>query len=153
LWIAITHGPCSKRGCARLFLSPPLREVLARRMAARRLDTPLVFHYDDGKPIGDWRKVWKRACREAGLPGKLFHDLRRTCARNLIQSGVPEAHAMKVTGHKTRSVFDRYNITSEVDERTASAKLAAHVRTLEASPVVVPIAKAAEGGRRTPVTR
>jgi hypothetical protein len=47
-------------------------------------------------------------------------------------------------------VFDRYNITSEVDERTASAKLAAHVRTLEASPVVVPIAKAAEGGRRTP---
>jgi integrase len=61
----------TKKG-RRLFLSPPLREVLARRLSARRLDTPLVFHYDDGKPIGDWRKVWKRACREAGLPGKLF---------------------------------------------------------------------------------
>ena len=71
-------------------LSPPLREVLGRRLSARRLDTILVFHHRGGQPIGDWRKTWWRACTAAKLPTKLFHDLRRTVARNLIRSGTPE---------------------------------------------------------------
>jgi integrase len=67
-------------------LSTPLREVLGRRLAARRLDTPLVFHYRSGQPIGDWRKTWRSACKAAKLPTKLFHDLRRTVARVLEDS-------------------------------------------------------------------
>jgi integrase len=108
-------------------LSPPLREVLRRRLTARRLDTALVFHHRGGHPIGDWRKTWRKACQAAGLQNKLSHDLRRTVTRNLIRSGTPESIAMKLTGHKTRSVFDRYNITSEDDLRLASDRLANYV--------------------------
>jgi integrase len=137
----------SKEG-RRLPLSPPLREVLGRRLAARRLDVPLVFHHHDGHRIGDFRKAWATACVKAGLsrvavgtsgtekkaPAKLFHDLRRTVARNLVRSGTPEGIAMKLTGHKTRSVFERYNITSEEDLRRASLRLAEYVSAQPVTP-------------------
>src|SRR5262249_46389287 len=128
-------------------LSPPLREVLGRRQAARRLDIVLVFHHGGGKPIGDWRKTWRRACGAAGLPGKLFHDTRRTVVRNLIRSRTPEGVAMKLTGHKTRSVFERYNIVSEEDLRQASARLADYVKAQPVTATVVP-SKTAEAGVR-----
>jgi integrase len=71
-----------------------------------------------------WKR-WKTACTAAGCPGRIPHDFRRTAVRNLNRGGVPETIAMKITGHKTRSVFDRYDITSEEDLAEASRKLRA----------------------------
>jgi integrase len=59
------------------------------------------------------------ACEAAGVPGLLFHDLRRTAVRNLRRAGVAETVIMKITGHRTRGMFERYNITDQSDTQEA----------------------------------
>ena len=88
----------------------------------RSLECPYLFHHK-GEPIGDFRKAFDAACAAAGLQGILPHDLRRSAVRNFIRAGVKETVAMRLSGHRTRSVFDRYNIVSEDDLIDASTKL------------------------------
>ena len=90
-------------------ISPPIAEALARRRSRRDPDSPLVFHRD-GIPVRRWRTAWRTACQAAGVPTRFLHDCRRTAARNLIRASVPERVAMLLTGHKSRAIFDRYNI-------------------------------------------
>src|SRR3977135_860180 len=73
--------------------------------------------------ITKFPKSWRDACLAAGCPGRIPHDLRRTAVRNFVRAGVPESVAMKLTGHKTRSVFERYNIVSDGDLHTAASRL------------------------------
>lgn len=75
------------------------------------------------QPIVSLNKAWKAACRAAGCPGRIPHDLRRTAVRNLVRAGISKSVAMELTGHKTASVFDRYNITSGNDLKSAAQLL------------------------------
>jgi integrase len=112
----------TKNGKGRtLFLEPELLGLLKDLHRNRRLDCLLVFHRG-AKKIGDIRKSWTKACEVAGIPGMLFHDLRRSGVRNMVRAGISETVAMAISGHKTRAVFDRYNITSDDDLKEAARK-------------------------------
>lgn len=82
-----------------------------------------VFTRRNGKPVLDFRGTWAKACSTAGVPGLLFHDLRRTAARNLRRAGAAEGVIMKIGGWRTRSVFERYAIVSQSDIVDAIRKL------------------------------
>jgi integrase len=97
------------------------------RLKAKDVICPWVFNRSNrkvkGKRITTFLKTFTAACTKAGCPGRIPHDLRRTAVRNLVRAGVPERVAMQMTGHKTRSVFERYNIVSECDLLQAARKL------------------------------
>jgi integrase len=108
-----------------------LADLIERRKKARQFKvndvtmiSPLIFHRD-GEPIREFRKSWATACRLAGVR-RLFHDLRRSAARNMLNAGVPQAIAMQITGHRTDSMFRRYAIVTPNDVRTALRRTQEH---------------------------
>jgi hypothetical protein len=75
------------------------------------------FYYH-GHPVGSHLAGWHEACAAAGVPGLLFHDLRRSAVRNRKRAGNPDKAVMEISGNKTRSGFDRYDIISDDDITT-----------------------------------
>jgi integrase len=127
------HGPDGKRGIIRLRggetkngeaksipLTDRLRVALRSLRSSKENDSPYVFTYR-GRQLRDIRTSWRKGCEVAGLvdsvgkPRFRFHDLRRTAITAMTRSGIPETIIMRISGHKTRSVFDRYNLASDED--------------------------------------
>jgi integrase len=123
-----------------IYMNDPVFDIIKTQRSNRNLGCEYVFHRN-GNQIKDFRFVWNKACRKVGLgygykmsreyvgkwegefkPGPTIHDFRRTAVRNLVRSGISENVAMKITGHKTRAVFDRYDIVTADDIKSAVEK-------------------------------
>jgi integrase len=103
-----------------------LRAWLEMAYAARDSECTYIVSWR-GKQVGDLKTAWATARERAGVPWVLVHDLRRTAIRNMIRAGIPEKRAMLISGHKTRSVFDRYDITDERDLQGDGERLARYL--------------------------
>jgi integrase len=112
-----------------IYLDPELYALLRTQDEKKLKGVAYVFPNDKGTgPIRSFSAAWQSACKRAGCPGKLFHDLRRTAYRNMVRSGVPERVAMMVCGWKTRATADRYNVTSPDDLKRAALKQYEHLQ-------------------------
>jgi len=132
--VRLEPGETKNQDGRTVFMDVELQQVINAQWESRKRKgklCPLVFPGRDGKsPIKDHRGAWDSACTKAEIGRRLFHDLRRTAIRNMVRAGIPERVAMMISGHKTRSVFDRYNIVSEHDLKLAAAQQAAYLDSL-----------------------
>jgi integrase len=103
-----------------------MAEALRHQKAERDENYPQlewVFHDGNGNRLRTFYKAWKSACERGKLDGQLFHDLRRSAVRNMVRAGIPEKMAMAISGHRSRHVFDRYNIVTDKDLAAAAEKM------------------------------
>ena len=114
-----------------IYMDSELKKIIESRWSKRRNLVPFIFlnRYGNDR-VKRFDKAWKKACNEAKIGLRHFHDFRRTAVRNMVRSGIPERVAMMISGHKTRSVFDRYNIVNDADLRLASEKQESYFNSL-----------------------
>jgi integrase len=133
--LRLEPGTTKNRDGRVVYLTPELKALLAAQIervdaVQRKLQriVPFVFPHLEGRHCGalrcGFRKAWRTACARAGVPGRIPHDFRRTAVRNMERAGVPRSVAVKLTGHRTESVYRRYAIVSDADLQEAARKLA-----------------------------
>jgi integrase len=120
--IRLEPGTTKNREGREVLMTDTVCKLLSALVHGKSADD-YVFTRAHGKPVRDFRLTWEKACVHAGAPDLLFHDLRRTGARNLRRAGVAEGIIMKIGGWRTRSVFERYAIVSRSDMNDAILKL------------------------------
>jgi integrase len=151
--VTLEVGETKNDDARTVYLDEELKETFNQLWENRKRNgilIPNVFPNKKGNgPIVNFRKAWNAACRKAELgygykiekkyvekwhgklpPGPILHDFRRTAVRNMVRSGIPERVAMLISGHKTRSVFDRYNIVSDADLRLATQRQEAYLNSV-----------------------
>ncbi len=108
-----------------LALQGEVAALIERRWKARKAGRTLARHvfHRGGEQLTEFRRPWLAACHQAGLGSRMFHSLRRTAARDMCLQGIPEKVIMSIMGHKTRGMFDRYNIVTEADQRAYMERL------------------------------
>jgi len=119
-------GQTTKHVAEALPIYGEMEAFVVAHIERTRLELPNCHwfcHRKDGNPVMEIRPSWDDAAKAAGMPGLLFHDLRRSAVRNMERAGVPRSVAMKISGHKTESVYRRYDIVSERDIDMAGEKL------------------------------
>jgi integrase len=120
--IRLEPGTTKNKDGREVTMTANIHALLTQCVAGKSADSSVLTR-PDGKPVRDFRETWANACKSAGVPGLLFHDLRRTAARNLRRAGIAEGVIMKIGGWRTRSVFERYAIVSQTDIADALRKL------------------------------
>ena len=130
--VRLEAGETKNDDARTVYLDQELQGVFEQQSEARKKREtvlPWVFTNDTATgQLKDFRGSWDKACTTAKIGKRLFHDFRRTAVRNMVRAGIPERVAMMVSGHKTRSVFDRYNIVSDTDLRLASQRTETYLR-------------------------
>ena len=144
--VRLEPGETKNDDARTVYLSSGLKEVLQQQWENRKISgkvCPYVFPNEAGtRKIVNIKKAWSAACRECGLgygyklttsyvkkwhkklpAGPLFHDFRRTAVRNMDRAGISRVVAMKRSGHKTESVYNRYNIVDDKDMKNAARKM------------------------------
>jgi integrase len=140
--ITLAAGTTKNDDARIVVMTTAVHDLISKCLAGKGKDDYVFTR--GGEQVKDFRGAWWALCTKAGLgkfvkdedeklkwTGLIFHDLRRSAVRNMIRAGIPEVVAMKISGHKTRSVFDRYNIVSPDDFVRAAAKLEAAAKPTE----------------------
>ena len=131
--VRLEKGETKNKEARTVYLDDELRQVFIDQWEARRNGKrllPCVFPNGSGNDkIKDFRCAWRNACQGARIGKRLFHDFRRTAVSNMVMAGIPEGVAMKVSGHKTRSVFERYNIVNDADLKLAAQRQEHYLQT------------------------
>ncbi len=122
--IRLEPGTTKNREGREVTMTLPLKMLLTQCCHGKKPEDA-VFTREDGSRVCDFRKTWTKVCEDAKVPALLFHDLRRSAARNLRNNGVAEGVIMEIGGWKTRSVFERYAIVSQSDIKRAMSQLEA----------------------------
>lgn len=166
--IRLEPGTTKNNDGREVVMTETVRSLLAACVLGKAADAA-VFTRADGKAVRDFRVTWERACTRVGVGGTvcgdcskpmdsgrscpncksqrsvyrglIFHDLRRTAARNLRRAGIPETVIMKIGGWRTRSVFERYAIVSRNDIADAMRKLQQSEETPQIGHVVSHVAE------------
>lgn len=140
--VNLNPGETKNDDARTIYMDDVVKEVFENQWELRKESLnlyPYVFLNRRGKgKINNFRKAWAKACETAKISQKLFHDFRRTAVRNMVRAEIPEVIAMKVSGHRTRNVFDRYNIVNDRDLKLAAQKQQAYLSSqMVTNPVTV----------------
>ena len=140
--VSLKASQTKNKEARHMYMEDELLSIMFDQWTLKDNGCPFVFHRE-GQRIKDFRGAWNDASREAGIgygykaskkytaeweekgltEGPIYHDLRRTAVKQMDQAGVSRKVAMMRTGHKTESVYNRYNIGTDADLKDAAQQL------------------------------